>query len=295
MNILITGKNSIVSKELYQLLKNKKKFKIFLSTRKKFEQKNNILYINSNKKINIKKKIHTVIHCASNHPYTFSNKSKRKLEKENIAMCKKIDNFCNSNKIKKIIFISAINTYGTIEKKDINENYKPKKPSWYGRSKLEGEKIFLNKKNNYKCICLRVPGIFTKDLSKDHPLIINLIKKLLKNSDIIAYNKNGLFNNIIDTLEIYKIIIIFLKKDRVESGKYNLATRNPIKFSSVIQILKKIFSSKSKIKYIKNKKKPFLINIKKIEKNFNIRISTTYKVLKRNSIEILKSKKINCH
>ena len=56
MNILITGKNSIVSKELYQLLKNKKKFKIFLSTRKKFEQKNNILYINSNKKINIKKK-----------------------------------------------------------------------------------------------------------------------------------------------------------------------------------------------------------------------------------------------
>ena len=39
MNILITGKNSIVSKELYQLLKNKKKFKIFLSTRKKFEQK----------------------------------------------------------------------------------------------------------------------------------------------------------------------------------------------------------------------------------------------------------------
>ena len=57
-----------------------------------------------------------VIHCASNHPYTFSNKSKRKLEKENIAMCK-IDNFCNSNKIKKIIFISAINTYGVLKKK----------------------------------------------------------------------------------------------------------------------------------------------------------------------------------
>ena len=158
MNILITGKNGVVSKELFQLFKNKnkKKFKIFLSTRKKSEQKKNILYINLNKEINIKKKIHVVIHCASNHPYTFSNKSKRKLEKENIAMCKKIDNFCNSNKIKKIIFISAINTYGTIEKKDINENYKPKKPSWYGRSKLEGENIFLNKKNNYKCICLRV-------------------------------------------------------------------------------------------------------------------------------------------
>ena len=49
-----------------------------------------------------------------------------------------------------------------------------------------------------------------------------------------------LFNNIIDTLEIYKIIIIFLKKI-IESEKYNLATRNPIKFSSVIQNLKNIF------------------------------------------------------
>ena len=95
-------------------------------------------------------------------------------------MCKNINNFCNNNKVKKIIFISAINAYGVIDKKNVNENYKSKKLSWYGRSKLAGEKIFLNNKNIYKCICLRVPGIFTKDLSKDHPLIIHLIKRLLK-------------------------------------------------------------------------------------------------------------------
>ena len=32
-------------------------------------------------------------------------------------MCKNINNFCNNNKVKKIIFISAINAYGVIDKK----------------------------------------------------------------------------------------------------------------------------------------------------------------------------------
>ena len=45
--------------------------------------------------------------------------------------------------------------------------------------------------------------IFTKDLSKDHPYY-SFNKKAFKSSDIISYNRNGLFNNIIDTLKFIK-------------------------------------------------------------------------------------------
>ena len=197
-------------------------------------------------------------------------------------MSKNLSEFCNKKKIKKVVFISAINAYGSIKKNIINENYIPKSPSWYGYSKLKSEKIFLNNNNQYKCICLRVPGIFTLDLTKNHPLIINMIKKFIKGSKVEVYNKSGMFNNIIDTYEIFKISSFFFTKNKIKSGIYNLASSKPIKFSYIIDYLKKKFNSNSKIINIKNKQKPFIIRTIKIEKNFNNKISSTLQIIKRN-------------
>ena len=66
-------------------------------------------------------------------------------------------------------------------------------------------KKFFRQKNNYRCICLRVPGIFVPNLKRNSPLIIKIIKKLIKNQTVTLYNPNSSFNNIIDTYEIYKI------------------------------------------------------------------------------------------
>ena len=202
-------------------------------------------------------------------------------------MSKNLSDYCNKKKIKKVVFISAINTYGSIKKNIINENYIPNNPSWYGLSKLESEKIFLNHNNQYKCICLRVPGIFTSDLTKNHPLIINIIKKFINGSKVEIYNKNGLFNNIIDTYEIFKFSKLFLFKKENISGIYNLASSKPIKFSNIINYLKKKFNSSSKIINISNKQKPFIIDTRKIEKNFNIKISSTLETIERNCEKII--------
>ncbi len=287
MNILITGSNGVVSRELFKHFKKIKNIKIYFSSRKKKNINKNIFYLDLKKKINLNRSFDGIIHCASNHPYTISKKEKNKLKKENILMSKNLSDYCNKKKIKKVIFISAINTYGSIKKNIINENYIPNNPSWYGLSKLESEKIFLNHNNQYKCICLRVPGIFTLDLTKNHPLIISIIKKLINGSKVEVYNKNGLFNNIIDTYEIFKISKLFLFKKENTSDIYNLASSKPIKFIYIINYLKKKFNSRSKIININNKQKPFIIDSRKIEKNFNIKISSTLEIIKRNCEKII--------
>ena len=96
----------------------------------------------------------------------------------------------------------------------LNENYKSKKIDWYGLSKRKSESIFLDKKNNYRCICLRVPGIFVPNLKRNSPLIIKIIRKLIKNQTVTLYNPNSSFNNITDAEDIYKVIKIFLNSKK---------------------------------------------------------------------------------
>ena len=73
----------------------------------------------------------------------------------------------------------------------------------------KSESIFLDKKNNYRCICLRVPGIFVPNLKRNSPLIIKIIRKLIKNQTVTLYNPNSSFNNITDAEDIYKVIKFF--------------------------------------------------------------------------------------
>ena len=75
MKILITGRNSFLASRLLYFF-NQKKYEVFTTSRKKVSKKNNF-NLDLTKKINLKKNFDLVIHCASNHPETFSNKSKK--------------------------------------------------------------------------------------------------------------------------------------------------------------------------------------------------------------------------
>ena len=76
------------------------------------------------------------------------------------------------------------------------------------------------------------------------------------------------FNNITDTYEIVKFINIVLKSKKMKTSIYNFSASRPIKFIHVIQLIKKIFGSKSKIINKKSSTKSFIISNKKILKLF---------------------------
>ena len=206
----------------------------------------------------------------------------------NMKITKNIIKFCNENSVEKVIYLSAILVYGLITKKIISENQRPIKSNLYGKSKFLSEKLFCKKNNRFKTICLRIPGVFTLDLTKDHPLIIKILKKIIKNKDIHIYNYNKKFNNICDTEEIVKFINIILKKKNIQSGIYNFSSSKPIRFIQVINLMKKIFNSHSRVINKKIDKKSFIISNKKIKNDFNLKISTTKNIITRCCQQILK-------
>ena len=123
MRILITGAKGTVGKEIFENLKRKKRNKLF------------ILDGDLTRPIKLRTKIDAVIHCASKHYFSKNIKNIKKLYSENIKMSNNLKNFCNKNKVKKLIFLSSVDVYGAPKIKDFilheDQNLKPK--NWYAR------------------------------------------------------------------------------------------------------------------------------------------------------------------
>ena len=153
MNILITGVNGIVGNEIANLLSNEKKYKLFLFTSKKekIKKKNiNRYYQDLAKPINYNFKIDTIIHCAAKNPLSLIGNNPEDMYRTNMKITKNIINFSNKKNVKKIIFLSAMDVYGTIKKKILYEDYKTLNPNLYGKSKILSEKLFCKKNNKFR-------------------------------------------------------------------------------------------------------------------------------------------------
>jgi len=282
MNILVTGTDGVVGGEIVAELKKNKKYKLLqISNKRKIKKKSNIFYCDLKKKINLKLKPYAIIHCAAKHSFSQIGNDNKNIYSSNLDMAKNIAKFANKNNVKKIIFLSSTDVYGIINNKIVTENQRPYKPNSYGKSKYISEKIFCDKENKFNSVCLRIPSVFSFNLKKNNPLIITILKKIIKNENVYAYNLNEKFNNVLDSKEIVKLINIILKKKKIKNGIYNFSSSNPIKFLSVIKLIKKILNSKSEIIDISSKKKPFQISNKKIVDEYKLSLSSTKKIIIR--------------
>lgn len=282
MKILITGSDGVVGKELAIYFKKLKSIKLILHTRKKNQKKKNFYYSKDlSNKIFLSDVPDVIIHCAAiNKNFDSSDKKKNKFIK-NVKITKNIIDFANNNKVKKIIFFSSMDVYGKITNQLVTEKNIPNKNNYYGRSKLLCENL-LNKKNNYfKAICLRIPGILTTDLSKNRPLLINMINKIISRKKIYIYNPNNKFNNVLDVKEVFSIILKILKKQFKINKIYNLSSNYPISIIKIIEKFEKIFLIDANIQISRNKKKSFIISNRKIQRELKISISSTSNIIDR--------------
>ena len=282
MKILITGSDGVVGKELAIYFKKLKSIKLILHTRKKNQKKKNFYYSKDlSNKIFLSDVPDVIIHCAAiNKNFDSSDKKKNKFIK-NVKITKNIIDFANNNKVKKIIFFSSMDVYGKITNQLVTEKNIPNKNNYYGRSKLLCENL-LNKKNNYfKAICLRIPGILTTDLSKNRPLLINMINKIISRKKIYIYNPNNKFNNVLDVKEVFSIILKILKKQFKINKIYNLSSNYPISIIKIIEKFEKFFLIDANIQISRNKKKSFIISNRKIQRELKISISSTSNIIDR--------------
>ena len=290
-NLYITGGLGQDGKILTKII-SKKKFKIFILTKKKIIKKSSgVIYIKTNllKKEKIstifnKNKPDIILHLAANNP-AFKEKNYKKFYLENIKSSFNL--FNESYKINnnlKFIFTSSVQIF---EKKYglVNENSKIKITTPYTKFRIEFDNFLKKKKIKYTNIIL-----FNHDSKFRNKkfLIPRLMKALKKRNlsflkEIINNNIHGDFSHADDICAgIYKIILSKKKISRIIlSSNYSTSVNDVINFiikKNRIKINLNIFSKKSNFLKGNNFYAKKIINYKP-KKNLFLAADEIYKSL----------------
>ena len=290
MNVLITGANGTVGSDLVNFFSKKNKVYAFYRT-PNFASQNlkskNIIWIKQDlrKKILYKINPKVIIHCVVVHPFSKNNTYLNYLD-SNIIALKNVVEFAREKKIDKFFYLSSFKIYGEVKTKILKDNNIFTNPDILGATKIFSEKILEQQKFNY--LSIRLPGVISYYVNDSRrPWLNNIIYKLKNNKNVSIYNSESLFNNVIDTIEIYRFINFMMKKKNMKNGSLNFSASNPIKIKSMIYNLKKKLHSKSKIILKKRKLNHYIILLNKSIYKYGFNVSSITEIINR-KVKIVK-------
>ena len=159
---------------------------------------------------------------------------------------------------KGLIFLSGVSVYGKVKDKFVDENTNFNKPNDYGLSKIFSEIILKSQTNIPSCI-LRLPGVIGKNSTS--PWLCKQIINISKNNDILIYNPESLFNNIVYINDLNDFILKMIRERICVFNKtFVLGGHEKIKVFDLIKFLIKNFNSSSNIIINNSNTNSFYIN-----------------------------------
>lgn len=191
-------------------------------------------------KIFKKYKFDAIFHCAALLAHEVKNKDD--LWTSNVDGTKNIIEFAKQNKCKKILFISSNCLWGENFNKLVTEEEIPKPIEIYGKSKLEGEKLFFENKDKINTIIFRSPTIIDEGRLGLLSLLFEFIDENRK-VPMVGNGKNKY--QFIYAKDLVNAMILALSYDKTEI--FNIGSDNVKTFNEVYEYVIKNANSKSKL------------------------------------------------
>jgi len=279
MNILIAGSNGQLGSNLVKLFSKNNTIISVSRKNTKIKKKNNIIKINYDDLLFLSIKPDIIINCIATH-YFSKQKKYSNYYSSNVKRLKELIKLHNFFKSKLFINFSSISLYKSIIIGSLNEKSKTKKNDYYCFTKNMGEKYLEKSGVNY--VNIRLPGIICEKKISLRPWTNRIFSDLKRNKKIEIFNHNNRYNRVIDSREIFRILLKLIKKKNIKKT-FNLTASNPIKIIDLIQFIKKNIKSKSNILIKKTfNENSSLIDNRKISNFLKTDIVSVKKILKRN-------------
>lgn len=291
MIFLITGSLGVIGSDLVDEISKKHFVYAFYRSARIKKNSKNIKWIQHDFRKFYKKKLYPtpdiVINCIATHEFS-KNKRLKNYKDSNIYSVKNLIKFSKKNNVKLFVNLSTVSVYRSSSINQLTENLPKDQKSTLAKTKLSGEKIINNSGLNY--VNLRLPGILSKhNRVKNRPWLNMIINKAKQNKAIKVFNLNSKFNNVVDSIEIARLILhIVQQKKYLIKENFNFTCSNPLTLKKIIIMIKKELKSKSKIININSKKDSFIISYKKIQNKLKFYPISTKEVIKR-KLNILKN------
>jgi nucleoside-diphosphate-sugar epimerase len=272
LNILITGGAGYKGSSLVPILIQNNKVDVL---DQHISQESTLIPFTKNKNFNfIKKDIYDikksdltkydlVIHLAGLSGYPACEANPGIAESVNVHSTKNLCRLLSKNQ--KLIYASTTYIY-EISKKKINEDSKVNPKTLYAKTKLEAEKICLQRENT---VALRFATIFGVSPTMRHDLLLNdFVRRAVNERNIVLFDEHSLrsFIHINDVMDAY--ILTIKNFNKMKRNIYNIGSDN-MNYSK-LQIAKKI-QKKTHCEIITSSladpdKRNFIIDYKKIQK-----------------------------
>lgn len=206
-----------------------------------------------------KKDIDVLLHIAAKSPPATDDE----IIASNIVYLQKIASTAKENGVKNIIFFSAISSYGAQNKEDLNENDSVNNPSFYGLSKLIGEKYLSECGIN--TLALRLPAVL--GYKNRTNFLARIYEKCKNNETVELGNADRIFNNFITV----DAIANFILNAKINNGfdAINLASKKELNIKDIANIIIFELNSKSKLDILNKQSSFFNICTKKAELEYS--------------------------
>ncbi len=250
MKILITGANGFIGSSLMDYLN--KENQVLGTARSVLREKSDYVEADLSVSFDIAFDADIVIHAAALSPrqgaiftdYFYNN----------VKATENIINYCLKHRVKKIVYFAAVSSYGKVDK-ILDENSPHNNPDEYGLTKYIAEKMIIN--SNIPYLILTLPGVVGCGCNNNW--IMGTAKKLWNGQKIICYNKDGLFNNIVEISDLCRFIYILINKDIINES-YILCVNEKWKVNDVILYMYNKLMSKSDIIWSIKNNNTFIID-----------------------------------
>jgi len=266
-NLLITGSDGLVGKNLINFLKKKNKFNI-ISTNKKqlnLENYNKLFFFLRKNKINV------VINAAAMTGGILKNQNNliTMLEK-NLSINMNIIKACHQASVKQLIYMGSSCIYPKKSKIPIKEesilgSYLEPTNEGYALSKIIGAKLcgyYNNKyKTDFRCImpCNLVGPGDKYDILSGH-VVPSLIKKFCdavkyRKKEVFVWGTGEIYREFLDVRDLTNTIYLIMNKSRRNYKKItqdfliNIGANKQYKIKTIVKIIKTLTNYKEKIIY----------------------------------------------
>ncbi|ATV59900.1 NAD-dependent epimerase/dehydratase family protein [Fusobacterium pseudoperiodonticum] len=250
MNILITGVNGFLGREISKYLFDKKYNIIGISLENNYLGDEKIRYIKADisknnfleiLEENLLNNIDVIVHCAALINYEEHNLDLIKVNCEGFF---NIVELAKKYHCKKIIYISSIQVIGKIKDIPIKETHEKEPLTLYHSTKLFGEN-YLNNISSIQKVIFRITSPIGKNMPKNKIMRV-FVEKSLRNEDIVLLGKGKRVQNYIDVFDIARAIECAIEADN-PNGVYNIASPKSISNIELAELCKFLLKSDSKI------------------------------------------------
>lgn len=205
-------------------------------------------------------KIDIVLHAACTTVPENSTKNPIFDIESNVIPFLRLLEHCIKSNVKKIVYLSSGGVvYGDTKKKFLNELELTNPVSSYGITKLTIEKYLqcYSQIYGYESLIFRIGNAYgPHQITKNNQgVIANWLEKCKNNQDIEIWGDGEIVRDYVFIDDIVNAVSIGIEKNIV--GLYNIGSSESLSLKELARLIINITSSKSNIKFIEDKPRPF--------------------------------------